>query len=226
MSTNPPDFEDQWTPSQPPGMSLVGKILLGTALGCAVILLLLCGLVIVLIVTFGAKGTSSDPAVVEEVRSEITSIEIPPSLRPIVSFRARVAGLHDASWVFYADERTRSSLVLNASDRWRLDDPQRAKAAAERSLRGQQLDLGGERLPQRRAGQKVVNVEGKMIPFAVIAGQGVESRTQRIQVLGVFPGREHPTLLLFDGDALAYPEQRIVRMLESIGREPPRRPAK
>lgn len=188
--------------------------------GCAVILLLVCGVVIVLVVIFGARGVRTDPAVVEQVRREITAIEIPASLQPVASFRLQAPAFLRVCWVFYADPRNRSTLVLNASDDWQIDDPQRAKAGAERSLRGQQLELGEERLQQHHAAQKVVDIGGRIIPFTMIIGQGVASKTQRIHASGVFSGREHPTVLVFDGDALAYPEERIVRMLESIGREP------
>lgn len=219
MSNNNLDLNEQWAPPPPPGMRTGVKVLLGATLGCAVILLLLVGGFIALVAVFGAKGASTDPAVVDRLRREIVSIEIPDSLEPTASFQ--LPAFLNLCWVFYADRQNRSTLVLNTSDAWKIDDPQRARTVVERSLRAQQHESGAERIQQRQTSQKVVKIRGQMIPFTITVGQGVESKTLRLNVLGIFPGREYPVLLMFDGDATVYPEPRIVRMLESIGQHPP-----
>lgn len=222
MSIDDENMGEPWPPP-PPGMSGTAKLFVGCAVGCAVIVLLGVAGIIVLVMTFGAKALSTDPATIRQVQAEIAPLDIPETLRPVASFRPR---FWQITWVLYADRATRSMLVLNSNSDWRGDDPQRAKAIVERTLQGQQVELSGERLHQRRAVQKIVTIGGKEIPFLVTTGQGAESKTERINVLGMFPGREHWVLLMFDGDATKYPETRVTEMLESIGREPPEGPAR
>lgn len=218
MSTDNESLAEPWAPPPPPGLSGTAKLFVGCAVGCAVIVLLCVAGGIALVVIFGAKAVSTDPATIDEVRADIAAIHIPDTLRPVASFRPRVLQI---AWVLYADRATRSTLVLNSSDDWRGDDPQRARAVVERTLQDQQVELSSERLQQRRAQHQIVNIGGKEIPFVVTTGQGVDSKTERINVLGLFPGRRHWVLLMFDGDATRYPQTRLVEMLESIGREPP-----
>jgi hypothetical protein len=223
MSTDDFDSGEDLSPPEPPSSS--AKLFVRAALGCAVVLLAVVAGLIAVVAMFGAKGASTDPRQVELVCQEIAAIQIPRDLQPVAAFR--MPSFLGQSWVYYHDPATRSTLVLNMSDDWKIDNPQRARALVERSLRAQHQELVGERIQQRQTSQQVVNIQGTTIPFTFIVGQGLESKTTRISVIGVFPGRTRRVLFLFDGDAHTYPERQIIHMLEAIGRSPsPHAPAK
>jgi hypothetical protein len=221
MSFDEGNRDEQWTPPPPPGMSGTAKLFVGCAVGCAGMVLLGVMAVIALVMTFGTKAIHTDPATVRKVQAEITPLEIPAGLQPMASFQPRFLQI---AWVLYADRSTHSTLVLNSSADWRGDDLPRAKAMVERTVQSEQVGLSRERLQQRRVTQRIVTIGGKPIPFVVTTGQGTDSKTERISVLGMFPGRAHWVLLMFDGDATHYPETQLAKMLESIGREPPAAP--
>lgn len=226
MSTGPYDTSSQGMhPPQKPGMSSGAKVLLilGIVFGC---LFLLCCGGLFLTGWWMKSKISDDPAVVARVSDEIVRIDVPDGLDPAFSMDMKIP-LTDQEFkvVVHADPDRESALVLVAVGGEMAEKDQREiRRSIEQSLRQQAIE-GQEDIVIQESDDKRLDINGQPVTFKISKGVGRESRTPRIEVTGVFQGKNSPVMLMFNGEAEKYTEERLVRMLESIeGAKAPRAP--
>ncbi len=222
MSMNPP-VNPNWMEPPPPrqGMSGAAKVLVGLGIGCGVMMVLCCGGFIALSVYFKQwldQSIASDPAAVRQIGSEIARIEIPDDLQPAFAMDIKVpfTGQPIVKSASYADKASQSVLTLMAfSEMAGAPDQGQVQAQIQQELRNRGLRKD-QPLSDRQSRERKIKVRGEEAVFTVAAGKDAGSGKSRLEVTGSFSGENGRVLLMIDADAEKYPEDRIVKMLESI----------
>lgn len=215
MSMNPPEMSSVGTPPPPKaGMGRAAKVLIALGVGLGLLCLLCCGGV----VFFFMRTVSTNPATVVAKTGEITQIDIPSGLKPKASFDMTVpfSGTRMGLWTVYADDATKSQLVLFAlGDMANQGDPEEMRKGMEQSLEQQGMK-GPQKIDVTESYTKEVEIRGEKATFTISKGTASGSDSPRIQVVGVFKGETGPAILVFDADAEKYPEEDVIKMIESI----------
>ncbi|MBN2583116.1 MAG: hypothetical protein JXL80_08610 [Planctomycetes bacterium] len=222
MSMDPfekPSEEMQPLPKQ--GMSTGSKVLLILGIVFGGLFLLCCGGVVVFMLymrQYAADNFSEDPVRVVEVTDTVTQIDVPEGLDPTVSMNMKIP-FSDQSvmvMVFYADKDTQSVLCLiSMGEAFGPQNQQQMRQSLDQQLRAQGFG-DQEDIVIEESRELELEIRGQPVTFTIAKGTGRNSQTARIQANGVFEGEQGPVMLVFEGDAETYPEETVVKMLESI----------
>jgi hypothetical protein len=217
MSMNPPEMApDELRPVPKRKMSTTAKVLIILGLVFGVLVVLCCGGVIWVIYSV-AHSFSDDPATTATVAAQITDIDVPDGLRPAGSMDMKlpIVGRIMAA-AFYQDTTTHSGLILlQMKAEYRDSDEAEIRRLFNQSL-GQQNVPEEEEVLIQESSQKQVVIRGQPAAFTIAKGKGAKSGNARIQVTGLFPGKTGVAMLMINADAKQYPEETIIKTIESI----------
>jgi hypothetical protein len=232
MSSHPPSGYAYPPPDYPPppprpGLGCGTKILVFLGVVFLLLMVLCCGGVFMAVYAF-QNARSEDAGTVTETTAGIAQIEVPPPLEPAASAdlhlpmtRTRIiraATYGDAKEGERDDGKTRSSVMLIGIAPW-INAPTQEEAfdAAREVLRSLDVDEGDpEELTDPQRSQHFVEIRGQKVAFTITRGMGQQSKTPRIQVQGVFPGKDGPAMLILDANERRVSEEDVIKMLDSI----------
>jgi hypothetical protein len=199
----------------------------GPSCGCIVLIVLaILGGLFALVCCGGLAGVgfffgsamSEDPEVIAEVSDRLARMDVPEGLQPQVSFDMNVPFSDEPmmTWVVYADQSTQSALIVGSFGGPMAGQNQEDVWEEIQSSMEQQGAVQHEQdVRDWETVQKEITVRGEPVPYQFATGKD-DSGNPRIQVTGVFQGRQGPTMVSFSGDAEKYDEETIVKMIESI----------
>jgi hypothetical protein len=81
---------------------------------------------------------------------------------------------------------------------------------------GQQSRQEPEGVNVEESQQKTIEINGQEATFTISKGTGQQSGNARIMATGTFQGKAGLTTVVVNVDAEKYPEEEVVKMLESI----------
>ncbi|MBX3411152.1 MAG: hypothetical protein KF708_00430 [Pirellulales bacterium] len=161
------------------------------------------------------ESLSQDPAKIEEVRSQIAEIAVPPDFKPEVSMNLKVPFTDQhVRFVVFTGPQEPTMLMLMSMDFAGLDAEQ-IRAQMEHQLE-QQGRHEGKRIHVEQYEEREFVINGK--PAKFYFGHGLEEGSNREawQVVGSFEGKSGPTGLILIADQEAMSEEQITQLIESI----------
>jgi hypothetical protein len=217
MSMTPPEIGSEAPPPPPKsGMSTGAKVLILLGILAAVLVLLCCGVGGFFVYKM-RNMASDDPATIAAKTDEMTEIEIPEGLDPVMSLDVSIPFVGDVMLItVYTNAQQDSSLILFApGEQMRGEDQEQMQQQMQDSLRQQGMGAQ-EEIAEGETHTKEFTIRGETAKFVVTKGEGAQTGSERIIVMGTFQGKEGPVMLLLNADAEQYTEEEITTMLESI----------
>jgi hypothetical protein len=199
-------------------MSTSTKVLIGFGIGCAVLLVLCCGLIGVSgvwLANFMQNSLSEDPAKVVDATKEIADIEIPESLKPKAVFDVRVpfSGERAMLWVSYEGAGD-NHLVLGqfGPPLAHLEDfESQLKQSMNESGRRQREDIDIEESETYDA-----KINGEDAKFTISQGKGRKSEKEFWEALGQFHGHGGPAMLIIRVEASEFTKEQVIDVIKSM----------
>jgi hypothetical protein len=206
-----------FTPPEPPRSGCFGKLVKGLGCGCAIVILLCCGGGVGSFYWL-TKSVNQDPDQVKAVTQEIATIDIPASLvaKRVVNLKVPLIGKLVAKGVVYEDAETNTILVLGTGLLCRPDMPEQSRTQIENAIEQMAMGSRYEEMVVVGSETKPLKVKGEEASFRFTSGTGAKTHTNRIEVLGLFNGKQGKSLFLFLGSKDKYPEATLTKLIESI----------
>jgi hypothetical protein len=202
-------------------MGTGAKVLLILGIIFAILIVLCCGGMGVMYYSMkSAMKISNDPAAIKALTKEIAEIDVPEPLKPQMSMNMKVPFSDKTlmKFVGYNDAPNQDTLLLVAmGDMFTGQNQEQMQQSFEQSLRQQGVNnKEREQLQDAKTSTKELQIGGKPAKFNIVKGQGVKTKSPRMQVSGVFQGRAGTVMLILDADTDKLSEKKIDAMLESI----------
>jgi hypothetical protein len=212
-------FDNEMEPTQQPTQSK----------GCGMKVLVILGLVFVVmaLACCGVGGyfyytmkpvVTEDPTEVRAKTAEIAEIEVLDGLEPQMAMSMTIPIKNiDMAMVVYSDGTTSSALTMLMFSVDNLSDAEQAEMhrAFEQGTSQHNAD-GPEGINVEETQEKTIEINGQETTFIVSKGTGQQSGNARIMAVGTFQGKAGLTTVVVNVDAEKYPEEEVVKMLESI----------
>jgi hypothetical protein len=212
-------FDNEMEPVQQPTQSK----------GCGMKVLIILGLVFVVmaLACCGVGGyfyyamkpvVTEDPTEVRAKTAEIAEIEVLDGLEPQMAMSMTIPFKNiGMAMVVYSDTTTSSAVTMLMFSVDNLSDAEQdeMRRAFEQGTSQQNAD-GPEGINVEDTQEKTINIRGQEITFIVSKGTGQQSGNARIMATGSFQGKAGITTVVVNVDAEKYPEEEVVKMLESI----------
>jgi hypothetical protein len=213
MSSPPPVPNANWYPPEPPRSGCGGKLLKGLGCGCLLVVLFCCG-GLVGSYAWIKKSISDDPAQARALTQEIAGIDIPASLAPVGSLTMRfpLTAKLIAKGALYQDANAHSFLILGTGPLLNAGNTEQI----QKSILLQRPGEHAEALIDEHVEQKELKVKGQTTTFVFTEGKDPETHNKRLEVIGLFPGREGMAVFSFVGDGEKYSAETIKKLIESI----------
>ena len=217
MSSPPPVPNANWYPPEPPRSGCGGKLLKGLGCGCLLVGLFCCG-GLVGSYAWIKKSISDDPAQARALTQEIAGIDIPASLAPVGSLTMRfpLTAKLIAKGALYQDANAHSFLILGTGPLLDAGNAEQTRFQFQKSFRMQRPGERAEAMIDEHTEQKELKVNGQTTTFLFTEGKDPETHGKRLEVIGLFPGREGTAVFSFMGDGEKYPAETIKKLIESI----------
>ena len=218
----PPPPTPPWTPPPSPGMGCGTKLLLVLGLLFLLMILACCGGAFGLGYYF-RHSITQDPNEVDAIAADFASIDIPKSLEPAGAgrFTVPLTGKLAAIGAVYADRAHGGVLVLvSVGDMFDEKTQATIREKVEEALRQggppKRQDENEEELLDRTETHREMTIRGEKATFTIVQGVGARSHVHRIEAHGVFQGKIGPAMLNLTADVEQIPEDKVIKMLESI----------
>ena len=202
------------------GMSTPVKVLIILCIVFGGLAVVCCGGMAIMVPMFASKmkeSVSDSPQQVVAKTAEMAKIDVPAELAPKTAFDMKVPFTDQRMmlWVVYTDQKGDSMLMLFAMGNMMAQQNQdQMRQSIDQSL--QQQNMRQEQITIEQTSTKEREINGQQATFTIQKGKGKDSKTERIQVSGVFQGKTGPVMLMMNVDAQKISEDEIVKMLDSI----------
>ncbi len=210
----------------PPPAKSKRKWLLGLGIGCGVTLLVCCGGLALFGVWFTnemKRGYSTDHAVVEARKTEITAITLPPEFQPAASFdwTMPLANKHVLTWVAYEEKTDKDeyqNLIVLGQFYGEVPEKSREKLLDQinQSIQEQELNHEQVTIDKQTAETREFTIRGEQAEFVFQKGKGSASDKEYRIVLGEFKGSGGLALLYIRVEADQYDDAALTEIIESI----------
>lgn len=228
MSNVPPPMNPYDVPPQRTGMSTTAKVLLGTGIGCVVILALCCGTFGLFIYSFVRTMENAkidDPQQIQDLSEDIVTINVPPALKPRIGIDVKLpfVGMPMVAGVIYSDKEggeldedfsKHNVLLFGQLGQQFSDDPNMREQLEnfQREAHGQ--DEEDFKIEESEPFKTTIN--GEPAEFTISKGRDSDAEDDRWHVMGHFQGKGGPAIFLMHVKAADFSKEQVLAILQSM----------
>jgi hypothetical protein len=195
----------------PPRKSNTAKILLIILAVVVIGAVLCCGGIGLFMYSNPPIKTTQTAAEVVEKTNAIVDIDIPPAFHPVM---AMDMNMYVMTMQMVAYDGQGSGMLMIAQ----VQAPQGAdQAQMQQQMRqSMQQQNMGEQLSVKNSETKTVKVDGQDVDFLFSTAENAKDKSEWRQVTGAFPGKNGTAFMILQQPSVAYDEEAVIKMLESI----------
>jgi hypothetical protein len=216
-------------PPQKTGMSTTSKVLLGTGIGCVVVLALCCGTFGLFIFSFVRTMENAkvdDPQQIQELSQDIVSIDLPPTLKPRIGMDVKLpfVGMPMIAGVIYSDKEGgdpddedlehHNVVMYGQLGQAFSDDPNMREQLDNFKREGHGHSEDDFQVESSEVFDTTIN--GEPAQFTINKGRVNESDDERWQVMGSFQGKGGPAILLMHLKTADFTKEQVLAILKSM----------
>jgi len=228
MSNAPPPMNPYDLPPKT-GMSTTGKVLLGTGIGCVVMLALCCGTFGLFVFNFVRTMENAkidDPQQIQELSDDIVSIDVPPALEPRMGIDVKLpfVGMPMIAGVIYSDKAGggvddddfshHNVLIYGQLGQAFSNDPNMREQLDNFKREGHGHSENDFKVEESETFDSTIN--GEPAQFTINKGRDNDSDDERWHVMGSFQGKGGPAIFLMHLKTADFTKEQVLAILKSM----------